>query len=66
MSEVNIQDTIRPSVRQYSLEAEERMPDNILGTALTSTAKKDEGKRVKSRQDIHEWRAWLDFRGNSV
>ena len=63
--EINIQDTIKPLVRQYSLEAEKSMPDDILGTALASTARKDEDKSMKSRQDIREWRAWLDFSGNS-
>lgn len=62
---MNYQDTTRPIitplVRQYSLKAEEDMPEDTLSQALGGIVRKEDEDAAKLKQQMLAWRRWIDF-----
>ncbi|KAM6512108.1 hypothetical protein FSOLCH5_009826 [Fusarium solani] len=66
---MNYQDTTRPIitplVRQYSLKAEEDMPEDTLSQALGAIVRKEDEAAAKLKQQMLAWRRWIDFGSTS-
>lgn len=62
---MNDQDTtqaiITPIVRQYSLKAEEDMPEDTLSQALGAAVRKEDSAAAQHKQQMLAWRRWIDF-----
>lgn len=65
MSTMNVQDNppvkITPIVRQYSLKAEEEMPEDALSQALGAAIRKEDTVAAEKKQELVAWRRWIDF-----
>lgn len=62
---MNVQDSppvkITPIVRQYSLKAEEEMPEEVLSQALGAAIHKEDTAAAEKKQQLVAWRRWIDF-----